>query len=237
MVPIVIVFTISFWCTMVADEKKISGPTIMRLPIYGQALTNLQEKGIETVSSRLLGEMVGSTAAQVRKDLSCFGEFGKPGTGYRAGLLKDAIFRILGTDHALNTALVGVGRLGSALLAYPGFGNHGLKIVAAFDNDIIKIGKKWEDVIIEDISQLGAAVERKRIKIAILAVPGEIAQEVAGKVVSSGIRAILNFAPARISVPEGVQLRNVDLSSELESLAYFLTHGTGSGKGPGSREP
>ena len=221
---------------MLADKKKIPGPTIMRLPIYGQALTNLQEKEIETVSSRLLGEMVGSTAAQVRKDLLWFGEFGKPGTGYPVSLLKDAIFRILGTDHVLNTALVGVGRLGSALLAYPGFSNHGLKIVAAFDSDIIKIGKKWEDVIIEDISQLGATVERKKIEIAILAVPGEIAQEVADKVVSSGIRAILNFAPARISVPEGVQLRNVDLSSELESLAYFLTHGTGSSKGAISRK-
>ena len=180
---------------------------------------------METVSSEALGEMVGSSAAQVRKDLSWFGEFGEPGTGYRVHILKTAISDILGTNRIWNTALIGVGRLGSALLAYPGFNNRGFKIAAAFDSDITKIGKKWEDIIIEDISRLPEIVKEKNIRIAIIAVPGASAQSVAEKVISSGVRAIVNFAPERISVPDEIQLRNVDLSSELESLSYYLTHG------------
>jgi len=205
-------------------KVKIPEATVMRLSIYGQALALLEEKGEETISSKSLSDMVNTSAAQIRKDLSRFGEFGEPGTGYRVSVLRKAISHILGTDTFWNTALVGLGRLGSALLAYPGFSIRGFKIVAAFDSDITKIGKKWEDVVIEDISRLKAAVKKKNIEIVILAVPAQEAQSAADVVVASGVRAILNFAPTRITVPEGVKLRNVDLSSELEWLSYFLTH-------------
>ena len=208
------------------SKKKISEVVIARLSIYRRALARLERNGMETVSSETLGKIVRSSAAQIRKDLSCFGEFGEPGTGYNVILLKDAICHILGIDRIWNTVLVGVGRLGSSLLAYPGFRDRGFKIVAAFDNDVTKIGKKWEDVIIEDIAQLPAVVRKKRIDIAILTVPGEFAQRVADHIILCGISAILNFAPVRVVVPERVRLRNVSFSSELEALSYFLTHRT-----------
>jgi len=208
------------------SKKKISSVVVTRLSIYRRTLARLEWNGTETISSEALGKIVGFGAAQIRKDLSCFGEFGEAGTGYHVILLKDAICHILGIDRVWNTALVGVGRLGSALLAYSAFRASGFKIVAAFENDVTKTGKKWENVVIEDISKLPVVVEEKEIKIAILAVPPEMAQKVADKVVSCGIRAILNFAPARVTVPEGVRLRNVSFSSELEALSYFLTHRT-----------
>ena len=206
-------------------DSKIPEATIMRLSIYGQAVARLEKNGAETISSESLSTMVNTSAAQIRKDLSHFGEFGEPGTGYRIKVLKKAISRILGTDNTWNAALVGLGRLGSALLAYPGFSSRGFRIVAAFDSDITKVGKKWEDIVIADISMLESVVSNNNIEIAILAVPANEAQRVADLIVSSGIRAILNFAPTRIIVPDDVRLRNVDLSSELEWLSYFLTQG------------
>lgn len=197
---------------------------IARLSVYRQMLARLKKEEVATVSSKSLGKMVGASAAQIRKDLSYFGEFGEPGTGYHVSVLTEALASILGIDRTWNMALVGVGRLGSALLAYPGFRNRGFKVVAAFDRDITKVGKKWEDVIIEDLSRLPSLVREKEIKIAILAVPGEEAQSVAEKIISAGIRAIINFAPTLISVPEHICLRNVDFSGELESLSYFLSH-------------
>ena len=138
--------------------------------------------------------------------------------------LKDAISEILGLDTTWNVALVGAGNLGSALLAYPGFRERGFGISAVFDNDLLKIGKKWEDIVIQDISELPKTVKERDIRIGIITVPPQVSQDVADMLVSCGVRAILNFAPTRITVPEGVRLRNAELTRELECLSYFLTN-------------
>ena len=205
-------------------KKRIAEAAVARLSTYNQALDELDRLGVEIISSDELGERVGYSAAQIRKDLSCFGEFGKAGRGYYVKELKESISQILGTDRTWNVALVGVGNLGSALLAYAGFRERGFKIVAVFDNDLRKIGKKWEDVILQDISELAEKIREQDIQIGIMAVPAEVAQRAADMLVLSGIRAILNFAPVRIVVPEDVELRSAELSSELECLSYFLTN-------------
>ena len=205
-------------------KRRIAEAAVARLCSYNRALDELDREGAEIISSDELGERTGYNAAQIRKDLSCFGEFGKVGRGYYVKELKEAISQILGIDRMWNVALVGAGNLGSALLAYPGFRERGFKIVAVFDNDLRKIGKKWEDVTLQDISEMSEKIKEQDIQIGIIAVPAEAAQQVADMLVFSGIRAILNFAPARIVVPEGVELRTAELSSELECLSYFLTN-------------
>lgn len=207
-------------------KKRISEVAVARLPTYNRALDGLHREGVEIISSDDLGERAGCSAAQIRKDLSYFGEFGKIGRGYYVEELKEAISHILGIDRTWNVALVGAGNLGSALLAYPGFRERGFKIVAVFDNDLRKIGKKWENVILQDISEMPEKTKEQDIEIGIIAVPAEVAQQVADMLVSSGIRAILNFAPARIVIPQGVNLLNADLSRDLERLSYFLTNRT-----------
>lgn len=206
------------------SRKRIAAVTIGRMSIYARALQKLQNSGVELLSSEELGDRIGCSGAQIRKDLSCFGEFGESGKGYYVKDLKEAIFRILGLDKCWNVALVGAGQLGSALLAYPGFHERGFDIIAVFDNDIRKIGKKWENVVIQDISELIDTIKEREIKIGIITVPPQISQEIADMLVSGGIRAILNFAPARLIVPDGVELRNADLTTEFECLSYFLTH-------------
>ena len=207
-----------------SDKRKIAEAAVARLCGYNRVLNELDREGMEIISSDELGEKTGYSAAQIRKDLSAFGEFGKVGRGYYVNELKEAISQILGIDRTWNVALVGVGNLGSALLAYPGFRECGFKIVAVFDNDLRKIGKKWQDVILRDISEIREQVKEQEIQIGIIAVPAEAAQEVADILVLSGIRAILNFAPTRIVIPEGMELRTADLSRELECLSYFLTN-------------
>ncbi len=205
-------------------RKRIAQTVLPRLSTYNRVLDKLDRGGVEIISSEDLGERTGYSAAQIRKDLSFFGEFGQVGKGYYVKELKDAVSQILGLDRTWNVALVGAGNLGSALLAYPGFRERGFKIVAVFDNDLRKIGKKWEDVILHDISEIAEKVKEKEIQIGIIAVPAEAAQGVANVLVSCGIRAILNFAPVRIVVPEDVELRSAELSSELECLSYVLTN-------------
>ncbi len=213
-------------------KKRIAQTVVPRLSTYNRVLDKLDGEGMEIVSSEELGEMTGYSAAQIRKDLSFFGEFGSVGKGYYVKELKDAISKILGLDRTWNVALVGAGNLGSALLAYPGFKERGFEIVAVFDNDLRKIGKKWEDVTLRDISEIEEEVKEKDIHIGIIAVPTEAAQRVANVLISSGIRAILNFAPVRIVVPEDVELRSTRLSSELECLSYFLTNDKALGDEP-----
>ena len=205
-------------------RKRIAEPAVARLPTYNRTLDELVGEGVEIISSDELGERVGCSAAQIRKDLSCLGEFGKAGRGYYVRELKKAISQILGIDRTWNVALVGAGNLGSALLAYPGFRERGFRILAVFDNDLLKIGKKWEDVILQDISEMPEKIRERDIHIGIIAVPAEAAQQVADMLVLGGVRAILNFAPARIVVPQGVRLRTADLSRQLECLSYFLTN-------------
>jgi len=206
------------------DKRKIAGAVVARLSIYNRALGEVGKEGLEIISSDELGDRIGCSAAQIRKDLSFFGEFGEVGKGYFVQDLRDVISHILGVDRKWNVALAGAGHLGSALLAYPGFKQWGFNIVAVFDNDLAKIGKKWESVVIQDISELAKTVKEQDIRIGAIAVPPQVSQEIVDTFTSCGIRAILNFATASITVPEGVKLRNVDLATELECLSYFLTN-------------
>ena len=205
-------------------KRKIAEVAIARLSIYNRALCKIEKQGVEIISSNELGDRTGYSAAQIRKDLSCFGEFGETGKGYFVRDLKDAVSRILGVDRKWNVALAGAGHLGSALLAYPGFRQRGFNIVAVFDNDLCKIGKRWEDIVIQDMSELPRTVKEQNIRIGIVSALAQVSQEIVDMFVSCGVRAILNFAPVSITVGEGVVLRNVDLSTELECLSYFLTN-------------
>ncbi len=206
------------------NKRIIAKVVITRLSIYNRALSEIKKEGVEIISSDELGDRVGYSAAQIRKDLSCFGEFGEIGKGYFVRDLKDAVSRILGVDRKWNVALAGAGHLGSALLAYPGFRQRGFNIVAVFDNDLCKIGKRWEGIVIQDMSELPRTVKEQNIRIGIVSALAQVSQEIVDMLVSCGVRAILNFAPVSITVGEGVELRNVDLSTELERLSYFLTN-------------
>ena len=211
-------------------NKKIPEAAIRRLAIYVQVLKKLKEKGILDVSSEMLGQSSGNSANQVRKDISYFGECGIAGKGYDLNILDLHIRRILGIEQSWNVALVGVGHLGMALLSYPGFQERGFNIIAAFDKDLLKIGKSLEGVKIEDMSRIKSVVKEKNIQIGIVAVPAPVAQNIVNSMVAGGIKAILNFAPVVLTVPDEVKLQNADLSLEFEILSYFLTNLSDKGK-------
>lgn len=198
--------------------------TITRLFIYLRKITELVDLDIKTISSAELGEKVNLSDAQVRKDLGYFGQFGVSGSGYNTGELKKALEKILGKDKTWNVAVLGVGHLGSALLSYSGFEKHGLKIVAAFDASASKIGKRLGGITVEPLSELAKRVAANKISIGVITVDAENAQDVADKLVSSGVKCILNFAPVALNVPEEVKVKDVDLSRELETLSYFLVN-------------
>lgn len=191
-----------------------------RVSLYLRQLEAYQRLGCTTVSSSELGGPLSIKNAQVRKDLAFFGQFGHPGIGYRIDELIDALRHILGIDHDWPLALVGMGNLGRALLKYRGFRSRGFHIVALFDNDETKIGLNHDGLIVEPIEALRKIVAMRKIRLAILAVPAEAAQRVTDLVVASGIRGILNFAPVPLMVPPHVNLVGVDLSIQLENLAY-----------------
>ncbi len=200
---------------------KIPEITVERLSIYLRAIKKFQ--GDEILSSQGLAELVGTSDGQVRKDLAYFGEFGVPGQGYKVGKLREEISHILGLDKNQRIALVGVGKLGSALLGYPGFKAKGFKIKAAFDNDPSKVGKTWQGVTIQNVQKIPRVISQEKIDIGIIATPAPTTQEVANRLVEGGVKGILNFAPTRIVVPGYVKLKNVDLAIQLEGLSYFLT--------------
>ncbi len=206
------------------NKKKVPESTIPRLSLYLREVTELSKVNIKTISSAELGERTNLSDAQVRKDLGYFGQFGVSGAGYSVVDLKKALEKILGRDNKLNVAIIGAGHLGSALLAYPGFKKHALDIVAAFDADKTKIGIEFEGVKIRSIEDLPMAVNKQNISIGIIAVPAGEAQGVADILVKSGVECILNFAPASLNVPENVKVKDVDLSRELETLAYYLAN-------------
>lgn len=201
---------------------KIPVTTVSRLSLYLRVFSQIETSGSETVSSRELAEFSGINPAQVRKDLAYFGQFGRRGVGYAVVDLKKQIRSILGLDRDWNAVIIGTGRLGQALMMYPGFGAYSFRMVAAFDNDPDKIGWELEGVPIFEMGEFGRIAREKRVEIAILAVPASVAQEVANQVVAAKVPAILNFAPAYLSVPKSTLLRNVDFASELEALTYFL---------------
>ena len=205
---------------------KIPEMTIRRLSVYTRCLLQLEEDNVKTISSQELAERFNLNSAQVRKDLAYFGEFGVRGIGYYVTGLKTELQRILGLDRAWPVVLIGFGNLGSALFHYKGFSAQGFKITAIVDDDPGKVGREVDGVPIIPIRELGREARTRGAQIAIVAVPAESAQTVADQLVAAGIKAILNFAPARIKVPRDVRLKNVDLSIELETLSFYLAKGS-----------
>jgi redox-sensing transcriptional repressor len=198
--------------------KKISESTVRRLSLYLRFLQEAADRGLDTISSDELAERGGTTSAQVRKDLSFFGSFGKRGLGYSVPELVGRIRDILGLNNAWRVALVGAGKIGSALFSYRDFQRRGV-----FDSDPAKVGAAWGDLRVRHDQDMDLALREERIDIVIVAVPAEAAQSVVDRVVGAGVRAILNFAPTRLRVPESVALRYVDMTVELEGLAYAIS--------------
>jgi len=200
--------------------------TIHRLSVYTRCLLQLEEDGVKTISSQEMADRFNLNSAQVRKDLAYFGEFGVRGIGYYVAGLKAELQRILGLDRQWPVVLVGFGNLGSALFHYKGFGRQGFRIAAIVDDDPAKVAREVDSVPVVASRDLAREVRARGIQIAIVAVPGEAAQSVTDQLVGAGIRAILNFAPARLKVPREVRLQNVDLSIELETLSFYLAQGS-----------
>lgn len=204
-------------------ESKVPMPTLERLATYLRYLNELEHSNIETISSAEMEEVTGIHAAQFRKDLSYFGEFGRPGIGYNVYELQKRIARILKVECEQAVLLVGAGNLGSALVGYDGLRRHNFHIVAAFDNNYNKIGRQLWDLEILDVNRIKEVNETLNARIAILAVPAAAAQGVADQLVEAGVKVILNFAPTAIKVSEEVVVRNVCFIQELTVLAFHLS--------------
>ena len=194
--------------------------TVARLPEYLRALHHLAETGYETVSSEGLATAAGVNSAKLRKDLSHLGSYGTRGVGYDVALLIAQIEHVLGLTQRRGVALVGVGNLGHALAGYAGFGNRGFRFVALFDADPARIGEPINGMVVRDIEEMPEVVAAEAISIAVIATPAHAAQDVADRLVAAGITSILNFAPCVLTVPEGVDVRKVDLAVELQILSF-----------------
>jgi redox-sensing transcriptional repressor len=199
---------------------RISESTVRRLSHYYRVLEEVEAEGGRLISSHRLAEREGITSAQVRKDLSTFGSFGRRGLGYSVAHLREEIRSILGLDRRWRVGVVGTGNIGTALLAYRGFARQGFDVVAAFDRE--RVGQRLGDLVIQDVSQLPALAPELRLDMGVIATPVRAAQEVADLLVKAGVRGILNFAPRKLFVPAVVTLRNVDMTVELESLSFAL---------------
>lgn len=209
------------------DLSEVSDVVILRLPMYVRALSQLLDAGNEVVDSRTLGRLIRIAPAQVRKDLSYLGKFGKQGQGYSVPYLRDELRRILGLDRRWTACLVGVGNLGQAIIDYPGFIPAGFRIVAAFDSDPDLVGKSIGGIPIGPMSELDETVNASDITIGIVAVPASQAQSVIDRLVQAGVEGILNYAPVAPHVPDGVILRNIDPVLSLQSMTYYLLQGSG----------
>lgn len=206
-------------------HDNIPTPTVRRLSLYLRQLESFLEEDKRTISSKQLGEALRLTDAQVRKDLAYFGQFGFPGIGYRVDDLIVKVRQILGTDKICNVCVVGIGHLGTALVAYKGFVKKGFQLVAAFDSDPQKIGRPMPampSISIEGFDQLRSRVQERAIRIGILTVPAEAAQAVANQLIEAGIGGILNFAPISLSVAPDFPIANVDLAVHLEQLSFLM---------------
>ena len=204
------------------NADKVPDIIVGRLPVYLRALQRMAEKGMTTTSSQELGEHVGISAAQIRKDISQFGEFGKQGTGYPIPFLINKLREILKVNHTWAVAVIGVGELGHALSNYQGFTNRGFRIVMLFDNDPAKIGKSIGEFVIEDSVNMVEHISNANIKIAMLTVPAAAAQATADKLVQAGIKAILNYAPISLNVPNTVHVQYIDPATHLQRMTYYL---------------
>jgi redox-sensing transcriptional repressor len=208
--------------------EQVSELTTNRLSVYLRCLNQLEGAGVRTISSQALAEQFHLNAAQIRKDLAYFGEFGVRGVGYYVRDLKRHLRQILGLDRKLRVAIVGAGNLGLALADYPGFRQEGFEISALFDNLREKVGQQSRSgVPIHDIHDLKKLARRDGISIAVIAVPAASAQRVVDLVVGAGIKAVLNFSPGTLQVPPDVKLKSVDLTVSLESLSFYLARGEG----------
>lgn len=205
-----------------AGLMRIPEPTIERLSAYLQCVRALRAAGEITSSSAGIARQTGIHAAQLRKDLSYFGEFGKPGLGYDLEELEAHLTRIMGLDRARDVLLVGAGNLGRALSSYTGFGRRGFRIVAAFDVDPAKIGGSLGSCAVHDLAELKAVNVHFKAEVGVVTVPVGAAQMAVDRLVEAGARAILNFAPVAVSAPPHVTVRNVDLTSQMEILSYYL---------------
>jgi redox-sensing transcriptional repressor len=205
-------------------RKRISESTIHRLSLYYRALSVLEKEDYETVSSKELAKRERLTPAQVRKDLSFFGSFGTRGLGYPVTELKKKIAGILGINRSWRVALIGVGNIGSALVSYKEFMKQGFNIVKLFDNDQRKIGSNHKGIIVSDINNIEQELAEEKIEMVVLAVPATVAQYIVDDVVNAGVKAILNFAPVNLRVPDDVYLRNENMSMELEYLSFAMVN-------------
>ena len=200
----------------------ISESTVRRLSHYYRVLEEVEAEGKRMISSHRLAEREGITSAQVRKDLSYFGSFGRRGLGYNVQHLREEIRAILGLDRRWRVAVAGAGNIGAALLAYRGFEKQGFDVVAVFDRDAARVGHAFGEHVVRDIGELPAVVAREVIEIGVIATPLRAAQEVADAFVAAGVRGILNFAPRKLFVPPAVALRTVDMTMEFESLSFAI---------------
>lgn len=207
---------------LLLKELKIPEATVSRLSVYSRYLTEVEKQEIASISSGEIAEGVGGTPAQVRKDLAYFGEFGTRGVGYNVKQLNQEIMNILGLTKRWNMILIGAGNLGSALSQYRGFRERGFQIMGVFDNDLNKVGLKLNGLPIYAVSQMAEFIEKNDVAIGIIAVPAEYAQDIADILVETDIRGILNFAPVVLTIPEEVEIRNVDLTVNLEVLTYNI---------------
>ncbi|MBN2387464.1 MAG: redox-sensing transcriptional repressor Rex [Anaerolineales bacterium] len=202
--------------------KEIPDIIVSRLPVYLRALRHMLAQGKQTTSSQELGEQVSVSAAQIRKDLSQFGEFGKQGTGYNIGFLVDKLREILHIDRVWDVAVIGMGDIGHAIARYHGFADRGFRVTRIFDNDPAKIGQQIGEFVIQDTAQLTETIRQAGIKIAMLCVPATQAQAVADQLVKAGVQAILNYAPISLGMPESVRVQNIDPSIGLQRMTYYM---------------
>ena len=204
--------------------KRIAESTVRRLSLYLSFLEGIERQGLDTISSDELARLGGTTSAQVRKDLSLFGSFGKRGLGYAVPELSEKLREILGLGMEWRVCIIGAGKIGAALARYRGFAERGFTVTAVYDADEAKIGKRWESLTVRPIADLEKDASRERYDIAVVATPAESTPEVARRVVKAGIKAILNFAPVQLTVPADVTVRNVNMAMELEGLSFALSN-------------
>jgi redox-sensing transcriptional repressor len=209
---------------MTLPHKRIADSTVRRLSMYLRYMEGLDEIGQQTASSDELAHLCGTTPAQVRKDLSFFGSFGKRGLGYQVHELTEHLREILGLSRAWQIVIVGAGKIGSALAEYRGFRQRGFEVVGVYDKNPDKIGLPWGEAVVRDIAELAADVKAKQVDIAVVAIPSDDAQEVVDRIVAAGIRALLSFVPTQLHVPPHIAVKTVNMAMELEGLSFALTN-------------
>ncbi|MGQ0714341.1 MAG: redox-sensing transcriptional repressor Rex [Gemmatimonadaceae bacterium] len=206
--------------------KRIAESTVRRLSLYLRFLEDFEARGLATISSDELAARGGTTSAQVRKDLSFFGSFGKRGLGYAVPELAARLRDILGLGREWRVIIIGAGKIGSALAQYRGFRQRGFHVVGVYDSDPAKIGKRTDGLTIRDLATLEKDVARDAVDIAVLTVPAEAAQQVVTRIVKAGIAAVMNFAPVQLQVPDSVVIKTVNMAMELEGLSFALANRT-----------